>query len=200
MRFHLLLLALIPCAVAAVPLPKDEAALEIRTEDEAVRRDWALNELERVLGENEWNSLVSGSRMKFYREFQGGLLPELMFSGPVPEDVAKMLRIAEQLWTFDRAGLANRHELTTAAAVALMYAQKDWPEDQAEARYRYFRDSRKSGKLHPSFDTLATWEKRFVVSAGGNGGWAGEGGWGEDSLVWLRDHVKLPVKDYTGAC
>ena len=39
-----------------------------------------------------------------------------------------------------------------------------------------------------------------MVSAGGNGGWAGEGGWGEDSLVWLRDHVKLPVKDYIGAC
>jgi len=200
MRFHLLLLALVPCAVAAVPLPKDEAALEIRTEDEAVRRDWALNELERVLGEKEWNSLISAARAKFHRELQCGLLSELMFSGPVPEDAAKMLRIAEQLWNFDRAGLANRHELTTAAAVALMYAQKDWPEDQAEARYRYFRDSRKSGKLHPSFDMLSTWEKRFVVSAGSNGAWSGEGGWGEDSLVWLRDHVKLPVKEYIGAC
>jgi hypothetical protein len=204
MKFRLtpcLLLALLPAAgFAAVSLPESEAALEIPSEDVAVRRQWALAELERVLGPKEWKALANGPRSTFFRDLQGPLLEELMFSGPLPEDPAKMLRIAEALWKEDRAGMADRNELTTAAAVALMYARKDWPEDQADERYRYFRDSRKAGKLHPIFDTLATWEKRFVVSAGGNGGWAGAGGWGEDSLVWLRDHVKLPVKDYTGAC
>jgi hypothetical protein len=47
--------------------------------------------------------------------------------------------------------MADRNELTTAAAVALMYARKDWPEDQADERYRCFRDSREAGKLHPVF-------------------------------------------------
>ena len=196
-----LLLALVPAAgFAAVSLPDSEAALEVRAEDVVVRRQWALTELERVLGPKEWKALANGPRSTFFRDMQGTLLEELMFSGPLPEDPAKMLRIAEALWKEDRSGMADRHELTTAAAVALMFAAKDWPEDQADERYRYFRDSRKAGKLHPVFDTLATWEKRFVVSAGGNGVWAGAGGWGEDSLVWLRDHVKLPVKDYTGAC
>lgn len=198
-RYLSYLLALAP-AVEAVTLPETEAALEIPAENAAVRRDWALAELERVLGPQEWKSLANGPRAAFFRELQGPLLDELMFSGPLPEDPAKMLRIAEALWKADRAGIADRHELTTAAAVALMYARKDWPEDQADERYRFFRDSRKAGKLHPVFDTLATWEKRFVVSAGGNGGWAGDGGWGEQSMAWLRDRVKLPVKDYTGAC
>lgn len=195
-----ILIALLAASASALTLPKDEASLEVRAEDRTQRREWALAELQRLLGEKEWNALGSGPRQAFFRDLQSALLEELMFSGPVPEDAAKMLRIAEALWKADRNGLAGRHELTTAAAVALMYARKDWPEDQAEARYRYFRDSRKSGKLHPSFDELATWEKRFVVSAGGNGGWAGDGGWGEESMAWLRDHVKLPVKDYTGAC
>jgi len=196
-----LLLALLPATgTAALSLPDSEAALQVNAEDTAVRRQWALAELERALGPKEWKALSNGPRSTFFREMQGSLLEELMFSGPLPEDPAKMLRIAEALWKEDRSGMANRSELTTAAAVALMYARKDWPEDQADERYRYFRDSRKAGKLHPVFDTLATWEKRFVVSAGGNGGWAGDGGWGEQSLVWLRDHVKLPVKDYTGAC
>jgi hypothetical protein len=196
----LLSVGLLGGPLAAVTLPETEAALEISPEDPSPRRLWALAELERVLGDKEWKQLTNGPRVTFYRELQGPLLDELMFSGPLPDDPAKMLRIAEAIWKEDRSGMANRHELTTAAAIALMYARKDWPEDQADERYRYFRDSRKAGKLHPVFDTLATWEKRFVVSAGGNGGWAGDSGWGEQSMTWLRDHVKLPVKDYTGAC
>ncbi|MCW1883130.1 hypothetical protein OKA04_00215 [Luteolibacter flavescens] len=196
----LLLFALTGTGIAEISLPRTEAALKVDATDTVVRRQWAMAELERVLGPREWKALSNGPRSTFFREMQGTLLDELMFSGPLPEDPAKMMRIAEALWKQDRSGMADRHELTTAAAVALMYAAKDWPEDQADERYRYFRDSRKAGKLHPVFDTLATWEKRFVVSAGGNGGWAGDGGWGEESMLWLRDHVKLPVKDYTDAC
>ncbi|WP_035607805.1 hypothetical protein [Haloferula sp. BvORR071] len=196
----LLPLLLSPVLRAAISLPENEAGLEIRAEDVATRRQWALTELERALGEREWKNLTNGPRATFFRDLQGKLLEELMFSGPLPEDAGKMVRIAEALWKDYRGDFANRNELTTAAAVALMYAKKDWPEDQAAARYLYFRDSRKAGKLHPVFDTLETWEKRYVVSAGGNGGWAGNEGWGEQSLVWLRDHVKLPIKDYTGAC
>jgi hypothetical protein len=186
--------------LVAISLPENEAALEVAAEDVATRRQWALAELERVLGEREWKNLTNGPRSTFFREMQGKLLDELMFSGPLPEEPAKMMRIAEALWKEFRGDFSDRRELTTAAAVALMYAREKWPEDQASSRYRYFRDSRKAGKLHPVFDTLETWEKRFVVSAGGNGGWAGDEGWGEQSMAWLRDNVKLPVKDYTGAC
>jgi hypothetical protein len=200
LRYLSYFVAMAAAAAAAVPLPETEAALAVRADDTAVRRQWALAELERVLGPQEWKSLANGPRAPFFRDLQGPLVEELMFSGPLPDDPAKMIRIAEALWKEDRAGMAGRHERTTAAAVALMYGRKDWPEDQADERYRYFRDSRQAGRLHPVFDTLATWEKRYVVSAGGNGGWSGDGGWGEQSMTWLRDHVKLPVTDYTGAC
>ena len=126
-------------------------------------------------------------------------IADFMLSGPC-QDPAKSLRILAAIWKADPQGLKDRHEQTTAAAVALTFAMDKWPEDKALERYRYFRDSRTAGELHAQFDALETWEKRFVVSAGGNGGFEDVGGWGTDSLVWLRDNVKLPVNDYIDAC
>lgn len=126
-----------------------------------------------------------------------GLLGDLMFSGPLPDEPGKMLWVLFDLWKADRTGLSNAFDRSTAAAVALTFGQSKWPQDKALIRYEYFRDSRKQGLLHPQFDGLLTWEKRFVVSAGSNGGW---GTWDDESLVWLRDNVKLPAKDYIGAC
>lgn len=164
----------------------------------------ALKELERAVGVEAWKAWVAElPNQQFLTEIQrpDGMLEELMHSGPLPDDAAKMLIVASALWKADPAGLKDRHEMTTAAAVALTFGQKSWPgSEEALSRYEYFRDSRRAGLLHPMFQELKTWEKRFVVSAGGNGGWNGEGGWGDESLVWLRDHVKLPVAAYIGAC
>lgn len=127
-------------------------------------------------------------------------MSDLMLSGPLV-DPAKSLRILAAIWNQDPKGVANRQEQTTAAAVALIFARDKWPEDKAFERYQYYRDSRLAGQLHPQFDTFEAWEKCFVVSGGQNGGWSDNGGaWGDDSFVWLRDNVKLPAKDYVGAC
>ncbi|MBK1825616.1 hypothetical protein [Haloferula rosea] len=164
----------------------------------------ALDELRRTIGESEWETWVAApDHRRFLAELKNpdGWLDELMHSGPLPDDPAKMLSLAAALWKSDASGLRDRYELTTAAAVALTFGQKSWPgEEEAMSRYVYFRDSRRQGLLHPMFDQLETWEKRFVVSAGNNGRWGDKGGWGDDSLVWLRDHVKLPVSAYVGAC
>lgn len=177
----------------------NEAAIQSTAATPEGRHALAVAELKRV-ADDELDKLSRTDR-----RFVEGLLDskdrlaDFMLSGPC-EDPAKGLRILASLWKADPQGLADRHEQTTAAAVALTFAMKNWPEDKAFDRYAYFRDSRKAGQLHPSFDSLETWEKRFVVSAGGNGGFNDVGGWGNDSLVWLRDNVKLPVSDYTGAC
>jgi hypothetical protein len=84
-RYFSYLLPLTATGFAEVSLPRSEAALEIRAEDAAVRRQWALAELERVLGPKEWKALANGPRSTFFREMQGPLLEELMFSGPLPE-------------------------------------------------------------------------------------------------------------------
>lgn len=161
----------------------------------------AVAELKRVAGPTIAAMPASSGNRWFIQDLMKSeeRMADLMLSGPLP-DAGKALRILAAIWKEDPQGLANRHEQTTAAAVALVFSKDKWPEDQAINRYRYFRDSRTDGKLHPQFDSLETWEKRFVVSAGSNGKWSDAGGWGDESLVWLRDHVKLPATDYVGAC
>ena len=166
------------------------------------RHQLAVAELRRVAGPPVGKMSSSSDT----RWFIGDLLAskermaDLMLSGPLL-DAPKSLRILSAIWKADPNGLANRREQTTAAAVALMFAKDKWPEDKAFDRYKFYRDSRLAGQLHPQFDTLETWEKCFVVSGGSNGGWSASGeAWGDDSLVWLRDNVKLTAKEYTDAC
>ncbi len=177
----------------------DEASLTAAATDPAKRMDLARAELRRVAGPalDELGTQNDGKRFVAELMASPELLGDLMFSGPLPDDPGKMLGVLHDLWKADRAGLSNPHERGTAVAVALTFGQKNWPRDKAPARYEYYRDSRKKGLLHPQFDSLAAWEKRYLASAGSNGGW---GTWDDASLVWLRDNVKLPAKDYVGAC
>lgn len=181
---------------------EDEASLNAAAADPVKRIELARAELRRVAGPalDELAANPEGKRFLGELNASPGLLGDLMFSGPLPDEPGKMLWVLFDLWKADRAGLSDLHERSTAAAVALTFGQKSWPQDKALIRYEYFRDSRKKGLLHPQFDDLQAWEKRFCVSAGSNGGWSGEGGWDDASLVWMRDNVKLPAKDYTGAC
>lgn len=177
----------------------NEASVHSTAASPEGRHALAVAELKRVA--DQALEKLSRTDRRFVEDFLESKerVADFMLSGPC-EDNAKALRILAALWKADPQGLADRHEQTTAAAVALTFAMDKWPEEKALERYEYFRDSRKAGELHPQFDSLETWEKRFVVSAGGNGGFNDVGGWGTDSLVWLRDNVKLPVSDYTGAC
>ena len=161
----------------------------------------AVAELQRVAGPAIAKMEASSETRWFVQDLLASneRMADLMLSGPLL-DPAKSLRILAAIWKEDPKGIANRQEQTTAAAVALMFAKDKWPEDKAFDRYRFYRDSRIAGQLHPQFDTLETWEKCFVVSAGSNGGWSDSSGWGDDSLLWLRDNVKLPATAYTDAC
>lgn len=181
---------------------QDEAGLRADAATPEGRMELARGELRRVAAPAIDGLSATSEGKRFITELMAspGLLGDLMFSGPLPDDPGKMLRVLHELWKQDRAGFSQAADRGTAAAVALTYGQKSWPDDQAFARYVFFRDSRRNGQLHPQFDGLLPWEKRYVVSAGGNGGWNGAGGWGDASLEWLRDQVKLPAADYVGAC
>jgi hypothetical protein len=180
---------------------EDEASLRAAVADAAGRTGLARAELRRVAGK-PLAALEAGDGRRFADEMlaSSGLLGDLMFSGPLPDDPAAMLEVLFSIWKSDRAGLSDPAERGTAAAVALTFGRKGWPADQALPRYQFFKDSRRRGLLHPQFDGLLAWEKRYIVAAGGNGGWSGPGGWDDASLAWLRDHVKLPAKAYLDAC
>lgn len=128
------------------------------------------------------------------------VLGDLLLSGPWHDAPLQTLPALHHIWKGDPKCFDNRHERTTAVATALSFSRKGWPPEKAFDRYKFFRDSRLQGRLHPSFDTLETWEKRYVTAASGNGGYAETGGWDDASLYWLRDNVKLPMAGYIGAC
>lgn len=195
-------LFVLACLVPVARAADDEGSLRAAAATAQGRMVLAAAELRRVAAPviDELSASAEGKRFISELMASPGLLGDLMGSGPLPDDPGKMLRVLHDLWKQDRAGLTQAEDRGTAAAVALTFGQSKWPSDKAYSRYAWFRDSRRKGLLHPQFDSLRPWEKRYVVSAGGNGSWNGEGGWDDASLEWLRDHVKLPAADYVGAC
>lgn len=202
LRFRRAGLAVLALCLHSAHAANDEAGLRASVASTDGRTAIARTELRRVAGPalDELASQSEGKRFVSELMASPGLLGDLMFSGPLPDDPGKMLHVLHDLWKSDRASLGDPRDRGTAVAVALTFGQKSWPAEHAASRYQYFRDSRRIGRLHPQFDQLLAWEKRYLASAGGNGSWNGPGGWDDASLAWLRDHVKLPVKDYTGAC
>lgn len=196
------LVVLVAPALYGAPEPTSENALQSTAATAEGRHPLAVAELRRVAGPAIEKMSASSDSRWFIQDLLASKerTADLMLSGPL-EDPAKSLRILAAIWKADPKGVLNRQEQTTAAAVALMFAKDKWPEDKAFNRYKFYRDSRLAGQLHPQFDTFETWEKCFVVAGGQNGGWSEAGGaWGDDSLVWLRDNVKLTAKEYTDAC
>ena len=155
------------------------------------------DEFIRAVGADNLDKIRANEQGKqFLRRFMGDTSWMGMFlaSGPLGKDPARCLRILLDIWQFDPACTKNRHEKTIAMAVALEYGRHDWPVERARNRYAFYRDSRREQRLHPVYDNLKTWEKRWLAGHG----ISMHGG--EASQRWLRDNVKLPIQRYTGAC
>jgi hypothetical protein len=174
----------------------DEASLATAVDQPPARQEAAMNELKR-LAPDWFARQPDAAFLKFLQSAE--VCHGLLCSGKYPASMAQSLDVLFAIWQVDAASLKDS-ELTTALAVALVFGDQKWPAEHAMTRYTYYRDSRRKGLLHPMFDSLKVWEKRYVVRGGGNGSYQAKGGWDDASLVWLRDHVKLPAKDYTGAC
>ncbi|MFM2170295.1 MAG: hypothetical protein RI957_524 [Verrucomicrobiota bacterium] len=174
----------------------DEASLTAAVDQEKSLREAAFGELKRLAP--EWFGRQEDA--EFLRFLQNAeVATGLLCSGKYPESMSQSLDALHAIWKADASSLQHA-ELSTALAVALVFGDAKWPSQHAYDRYTYYRDSRRKGLLHPMFDTLNVWEKRYVVRGGGNGSYQINGGWDNASLIWLRDNVKLPAKDYTGAC
>ncbi len=196
MRFTLAICTLgLALTVEALEV-NDEASLTAAIDQDSSRLQAAEDELKRLA--HEWFAQpVDANFIQFLHNPE--VFTGLLCSGKYPESMSQSLDVLFRIWKADTSSLKGS-ELSTALAVALVFGDQKWPSEHAMARYVYYRDSRRNGLLHPMFDTLNVWEKRFVVRGGGNGSYQSHGGWDDLSLLWLRDNVKLPAKDYTGAC
>ena len=122
-------------------------------------------------------------------------------SGPVPEDTPDGLATLRAIWLADRAPDAPQYR-QLATAVALVFntdpqqkrlrdvTTRDRHPLTPVARYTFFKESHKAGKLRPLFDHLATWELRWVVSAPVE----------NEALAWLQEHVNVPLAEFDGVC
>ncbi len=154
-------------------------------------------ELLRCVGPAALDALASKPQgAAFLRRFLGDPRWLYMFlaSGPLGSDPARDLDVLYRIWRRDPRCVSTRHEKTLAVAVALEYGRHGWPFERAWTRYVFYRDSRRQGRLHPIYDGLEAWEKRWLTGHGlsMHGGHA--------SQVWLRDNVKLPAEGYRHAC
>ncbi len=125
-------------------------------------------------------------------------MSNLLYSGPTKE-MEKALGYMETL--YGQVGDQEMSVPTTrriATTAAMEFAREGWSEQDLVARFNYYNNSWKEGKLNSYFDTLQYWETRFVTGCKQPGDAAGNWG-GPRNLAWHRDNVRLPMEQYHGA-
>jgi len=164
----------------------------------------AQSELFRVTGPEALSGLLADASG---RAFLAALLSDrewlesYLASGPVPENTASGLATLREIWRADRA-LESAEDRRLATAVALVFntepmkgrlldaTTRDKNPLTPLARYTFYKESRKRGKLRPLFDALAVWELRWVVCAPVE----------NEALAWLQQNVDMPVDKFDDAC
>lgn len=164
----------------------------------------AQTELMRVTGtEGFARILVDASGRAFLMDFLSDRewLESYLASGPVPENTPDGLATLRDIWLADRDADAPKCR-RIATAVALVFntepmrhrlrdvTSRDKNPLTPLARYSFFKESQKSGKLRPLFDNLAVWELRWVVCAP----------YENEALAWLQQNVNMPVDQFDDAC
>lgn len=165
------------------------------------RLDLARITLIRKAGSEALHSVAATPKGKAFLADIGGDLKWLtntLHSGPT-RNLGKGVEYLGKLYNLvgpdEMAVPATRRIATTAA---LEFAREGWSESDLEARFKYYNDSWKEGKLNTVFDNLQYWETRFVTGCKQPGNSAGQWG-GPRNLTWHRDNVRLPMEQYLGA-
>ncbi len=199
------------CGVRAEPFVEQRVALEVRLdriEEDAgglrpalgsrdYRAALTLYELIDTVGVGHLEELrAEPNGEAFLEAFLGDddWMRMFLLSGPLGKAPEAALRKLHFLWREDRACAETLADKTLATAVALDYGSCGWTDAQAWTRYTFYRDSARDELLHPVYDTLGAWEKRWLT--GHRLSMHGEA----TSQQWLRDNVKLPVSGYRKAC
>ena len=125
-------------------------------------------------------------------------MTNLLFSGPTQKMEQAMSNLATLYATAGDEELNNPVTRRIATTTALEFAREGWSESDMVARFKYYNDSWKEGKLNVAFDNLQYWETRFVTGCKQPTDTAGN--WGSPrNLAWHRDNVRLPMEQYLGA-
>ncbi len=119
---------------------------------------------------------------------------ELLDSGPVSEPGA-VLATLYALWRHQPDLAMHPVDRSMATACALEAPQRNGQTEEMLARYRFFRDRHRSGELNRMYETLSTFERRFLARGVQHNGFNSA-----ESMDYLNAEVALPAPRYTGAC
>lgn len=172
--------------------------------DKVLLHALALDELVRRTGVENLKTVASTPQgRKFLRLFLADRdwVATYLSSGPVPENTPDGLNTLKDIWVLDK-DVAKSAYMPLATAVSLVFhsgvnksrmenvADDGCPKLTPVARYRFFKDSHKAGRLHSMFGNLSAVELRWVVMAP----------YGNESLTWLQENVDVPLFEVSGIC
>lgn len=179
----------------------DETTIMRELQEPAFRLDLARITLIRKAGSQALRGVCTrpkGKEMLASLTSDLNWMTNLLHSGPTKK-MDQALCYLETLY-----GLVGEQEMSNpvtrriATTTALEFAREGWNENDMTARFKYYNDSWKEGKLNVAFDNLQYWETRFVTGCKQPGDGAGSWG-GPRNLAWHRDNVRLPMEQYLGA-
>lgn len=179
----------------------DEMTIMKELQDPAFRIDLARITLIRKAGSQALRGVTTrpkGKEMLASLTRDLNWMTNLLHSGPTKK-MEQALNYLEVLY-----GLVGEEEMKNpvtrriATTTALEFAREGWNETDMVARFNYYNNSWKEGKLNIVFDNLQYWETRFVTGCKQPGDGAGSWG-GPRNLTWHRDNVRLPMEKYLGA-
>lgn len=120
-------------------------------------------------------------------------------AGKPPTDTVFGLETLYKIWKADGAAPDFGNYKQLSAAIGVTWGMDGKRADALRARagdkpfgidpvwrFKFFKNGHKSGRMHPMFARLKSWELRYVV----------EKGWDDASLVWCNENINIPLQRY----
>lgn len=178
----------------------DEASILSFMEDPKNRLDLARITLIRKVGSNGMAALASlekGPEMLADICRDLNWMNGVLYSGPT-KNLEQGLNNLLGFYT-QQADAIKSDEVVKkiATTTALEFAREGWNDRDMQARFDYYFNSYREGKLNYLFNKLQYWDMRLVTGcAEGNSSSPSWGG--PTNLAWMRDNVRLPADRYPG--
>ncbi len=183
-------------------LEKSNAAEKLLSDD-AYRSALAAHEVLLATGDKSVNALLA--RYPDFSAFLTAFLRDLewmeayLSAGKPPTNTEFGLETLYRIWKADGTAPDFGKYKHLSAAIGVTWGMDGKRADALRAgarkkpfgidpvwRFKFFKNGHKSGRMHPMFGRLKSWELRYVV----------EKGWDDASLAWCSENINIPLQRY----
>lgn len=175
--------------------------------DEGYRRLLAAHEVLRVTGDKSVSALLSRypDFSAFLTTFLGDRewMEAYLAAGKPPTNTEFGLETLYKIWKADGLSPDFGSYKQLSAAIGVTWGMEGKRADNLRAaatqkpfnidpvwRFKFYKTGHKTGRMHPMFGRLKSWELRYVV----------EKAWDDASLAWSNENINVPLQYYVDAC